>query len=307
MSHKNSGALLVALTASLLAACTAGAAPFEASFTIIKITGTCELQTPAMNAFAAAADGQACTYGTIIRTGNGSSCIISFSEDNGCLVCQNTTVRIDENEKDKKSKILRVSEGEVEFNLEKNFRKRNRLSVETPSAICEAMACTCSTDFRIIGDLKTSTFRCSEGDVEIRGDYFSITDFGGNDQVTVAETPNNNFIRIKAVKGDITPVVRDENGTERKVSLTAGDELTIMASDSPTDPSKIEVVYKVTYADPQKAALPPWQHTFAKPTVAPPTAPETVAGPTPPLPSERKWSNLTVGPPIPPVTPVGKP
>ena len=101
-------------------------------------------------------------------------------------------------------------------------------------------------------------------------------------------------------------VLRDENGGERRVTLAAGDELTIMANESPTDPTKLDVVYKIVLADQQKAEIPPWQTTFPKPVLTPPEDNGAAPGPVPPLPKERKWSSLTIAPPIPTVTPVGK-
>ena len=306
MNHRTSIVCVVSSIVALLLASHLVAAPFEPSFTIAKVTGTCEVQAPDASESEAAVEGKAYAYGTLIRAGSSSSCIVSFSEDNGCLVCQNTTARITQQEKNKKFKIVRVVDGEVEFNLEKDFHKYNQLSVETPSAVCKAIGCTFATGFQIVGDLKTSTFRCSEGEIGATGDYFSITDFGADDQVTISETPNNNFIRVKIVKGEVTLVLRDENGGERRVTLVAGDELTIMASESPTDPTKLDVVYKVVLADQQKAEIPPWQTTFPKPFLTPPEDNGAAPGPVPPLPKERKWSSLTIAPPIPTVTPVGK-
>ncbi|MEI6970853.1 MAG: hypothetical protein WCL44_04985 [bacterium] len=306
MNHMKPARLLTVAAAFLAVACTAGATPFEPQFTIVKIAGTCEVQLPGTNEFSVATEGMVCPYETVIRSAAASSCILSFSQDNGCLICQNTTVKIDESMKNKKHKILRLSVGEIEFNLEPGFRKRNRLSVETPSAILDAIACTCAIEHKIIGDLKTSNFRCTEGDVEIAGDYFSITGLGANEHVTVAETPKNDFIRIKVVIGEITLTVRDTDGSERKIILSAGDELTIMASDSQTNPAILDVVYKIVFADPQKAELAPWQATFQKPDAEQPDKAEDVGGPTPPLPKERKWSHLTVAPPVPTVTPVGR-
>lgn len=306
MNHKNAGTVLVTAAVLFLAVYSAGAATFEPKFTIAKVAGACEVQAPGTNDFVAAAEGQAWEYGSVIKAGAASSCILSFSLDNGLLVCQNTVVKIDESRKSRKYKILRLAEGEIEFNLEKDFRKHNRLSVETPSAVLDAIACTCAVDHRIIGDLKTSTYRCTEGEVELAGDFFSMTGLGGGEQVTIAETPNNNFLRIKVVVGEITIIARDTNGSERKITMSTGDELTIMANDSTTDTSKLDVVYKIVFADQQKPELSPWQATFPKPEVEPPAKPEVPAGPVPPLPQERKWSSLTVAPPVPTVTPVGK-
>lgn len=305
MNNRNAGAVLAVLALSLLVAGLANAAPFEPSFTVVKVAGTCQVQLPGTNEFVAAAEGQVCQYGTVIKTAAGSSCIVSFSENNGCLVGQNTTVAIEEKEKDKKSKILRITEGEVEFNLEKGFRKHNRLTVVTPSGSCEAIACTCAVEYRVIGDLKTSSYRCTEGDVGVRGNFFAIEDMGANEQATVAQSPNDNFMRIKNVKGDMTMVVNDDKGAEKKVATTSGDELTIMTNDNPTDPSKLDIVYKIVFADTQKAEQ-SWVRTYAKTAVAPPEGPSGEEQLPQPLTPERKWSSLTVAPPIPTVTPVGK-
>lgn len=304
VKHKTTERVIVALMLSLMAVCVAGAAPFEPQFTIAKVAGTCQAQVPGTNDFTMLEEAQTCSYGTVITTSNGSSCIVSFSEDNGCLICQNTIVTIEEQKNDKTAKILRISEGEVEFNLEKGFRKHNRLSVITPNGICEAIACTCAVEFKIIGDLKTSSYRCTEGDVRIRGEYFQMEDLGAGEQVTVAQSPNDNFIRIKVVKGDVTFIVKDENGAERKITMTTGDELTIMTNASATEPSKMDVVYKAVFADTQKPEQ-TWVHAYAKAAVPPPDEPGKEGKLAPPLPSDRKWSSLTVEPPIPTVTPVG--
>jgi len=291
-----------------LASCTISlsAAQFDPDFTVAKITGNSQVQLSGSNDFVAAAEGQKCAYGATVKTDAGASCVLRFSEGNGCLVYEKTIISVTESDRNKKLKVLKLTEGGVEVDLEKDFHKRNQLKVETPSLVCEAIGCTFSMDYQIIGGLRTSTAGCTDGSTRLTGNYFSISDVGANDQVSVAESPDGTLIRIKINKGDVIAHGKDTDGSDRKVALSADDEMTILVQESKDDPSKLIVVYKVVFADKNKAPL-LWQTVFTKPGVeAPPEPRPTQPALTPGL-GYKQWPNLTVATPIIQTpTPVGR-
>jgi len=299
---------LVGILVILALACSArilSAAPFNPEFVIAKMTGTSTVKLPGTNDFLAAVEGQKCGYGTTIKTDAGASCVIKFSDGNGCLVYEKTLIAINEGVRNKKLKTLRLTEGGVEVDLEKDFHKKNELKVETPSLVCEAIGCTFSMDYQIIAGLKTTAAGCTDGSTKLSGNYFSISDVSANDQITVAEAPDGLFIRIKINKGDVTTHAKDTNGSDRKVAMTTDDEMTILIQEKEGDPSKQTVVYKVVFADKTKEPL-LWQTAFKKDIVAPPEGPKTKPSLTPGV-GYKKWPNLLVDTPvIPTPTEIGK-
>jgi len=73
--------------------------------------------------------------------------------------------------------------------------------------------------------------------------------------------------------------------------------LTIGAKQSESETSKILVLYKVTFApDPQREPMAAWQAVLGE--EEPPPPPNAL--------ERKKWAVLTVAPPMPSVTPVGR-
>ena len=97
----------------------------------------------------------------------------------------------------------------------------------------------------------------------LRGKLFSVADFGAGDGISVATSPAGDMVHVAIIEGSMTVVPRDADGSERKLSLNARDELDILVQKSETDPSKTVLVYKLHYGTPGKQDL-TWQVAPAK-------------------------------------------
>ena len=222
------------------------AARFEKEFQLLKITGTCEAKLPIARDLDAAIEGKLYPYGTTLKTGRNSSAILRLSSGNGCRVFAKTTIVITESPSSSKTKILKLDAGSVQVVLEPGFRKNNELKVETPSAICGAVGCDFTVEYYLVGDLKTTIVTCVEGEVSIDKTLFSLSGVTEDEQLTVAESPDGTFVRIKVVKGNVAAEVLESDSGKRQLDMASGDELEIMTKQALTAPDRIDVVYKLT-------------------------------------------------------------
>lgn len=299
--------IALALLAAGVGLCPAGAATFDSDFQVVKIGGSCSFRLPRQSAFAETVAGQRLPYGTVIRTEDGSSAVIRLSSGNGCRIGAATTVAIEPDPAVKKGLVLRISEqGYVRVILEEGFRQNNELKVETPSATCIAIHCDFSVEHKTIGDLRTSIISCTKGEISVIGECFSMVELTAGEQVTVAQSPDGKFVRIKMVLGDTEMTIADSDGSARKLALAAGDEIQILVEDSREKPGVMIVIYKIDYADPsRKSELVQAEVPRKK------AARKAVAAATPPagdVSEGEDWPLLTVSSPLPEkpsVTPVG--
>ena len=133
---------LVILSLLVATISTTAFAGFEPLFRVIKVTGECSLKRPKEREFSPAPESKAYPYGTKVRTGMQSSLVVIFSEGNICRVLANTHLTMSEGAGNKKLKVVRLNEGEVEVELKEDFHSDgNALNVETSTAICGAIGC----------------------------------------------------------------------------------------------------------------------------------------------------------------------
>jgi hypothetical protein len=300
MKRKTASRALVFLCLGLiLLPCVIFAAPFAAKFQIAKIDGKCKVRVPTAEAFEDVVVSNRYVYGTVLQTSRGSSAIVRFSKGNGCLIHELTTITISENLKARNEKTLKLDSGGVKVLLEKNFHKNNKLSVQTPSAVCGAVGCDFTVTYKIVGDLRTTFLSCTEGEVRVDNsqrllpDIFSITGIGANEQVSVAESPSGKFIRIKQVKGKTRIALVLGRASDKKLELVTGDEVVIMIKESKEQPDESVVLFKIEYADPEKELEVYEGHPVPQKEPKHP----------------KEWPNITVTTPVPEQkspTPVGK-
>jgi len=286
--------VLVAIICSLPTA--SFAAPFGNEFQIVKATGGCEIKKTGADKFEPLTEQSRYAYGSTVKTAEKSSCVVKFAEANGCLVYEKTDVSFTQ-EDGGKTKLLTLVKGGVELDLAKGFRTDNELKIKTPNALCTAIACAFSVEYLLVGDLKTTFVNVTEGEIGLDGSYFSVAGLDAGDKLNVAESPEGDMIRIKAVKGEVTVVGMDTDGTERKVALKTDDIMEIIIKPSDT-PGMVDVVYRVVFADPEREQL-IWQVT--RRSMVTPLAIVPAGNP-----AATDWDRIAVTPPRPSATPVGK-
>ena len=300
MRKSISGIGVFALLSTVLCLGVAEAAPFESDFQVVKASGGCTARLPRESAFVNLVEGQRLPYGTVIKTEADGSAVIRLSAGNGCRISASTTVGVTQDPANKAVVLKLTDQGYIRAILDKGFRSTDQLKVETPSATCEALHCDFSVEYKIIGDLKTSIISCTEGEIAVIGENFSMADLTAGEQVTIAQSPDGKFVRLKIVQGDVMLAIIDSDGAQKMVSLTAGDEVQILSEESSDKPGMTVVIYKIDYADPAKKPELVQAEVARKLAVS--------AGPAGQLPPEKEWPLLTVTAPLPECpscTPVG--
>jgi hypothetical protein len=194
---------------------------FDPLFRVQHIQGQCTITAPGKAAEAAATD-RAYPYGSHIKTGRSSSMILILSDGNEVQVLSNADLAMTEDVKDPKIKIIKLNEGKVEVNLEPEFNKENGLNVETPVAVCGAVACKFSVDSRTEEDLKVILFGCTEGKINLKGDHFAIEEMGPDNLYSLSSSLDREFLRLKVVKGGAIITVKDDAGAPQNIELKVG-------------------------------------------------------------------------------------
>ncbi|TFH16649.1 MAG: hypothetical protein E4H02_05030 [Lentisphaerales bacterium] len=275
----------IAITAFALAVVPeTDAARFQDEFQLLKITGTCEAKLPSARESDAAIEGKMYPYGTTLKTGADSSAILRLSSGNGFRVFAKTTIVIAESGAGSRTKILKLDAGSVQVVLEPSFRKENELKVETPSAVCTAIGCDFTVEYYLVGDLKTTIVTCAEGEVSIDETLFSLSGLTEDEQLTVSESPDGTFVRIKVVKGDVSADVLESDSGKRRLEMATGDELEIMTKQADSNPDRIDVVYKFA---PLEGELVVISTQLGK-------VESVIMGPTDLMAAPEDWPNVTV-------------
>ncbi len=203
-------------------------AEFQPLFQVIKITGECNIQRPDDAQFSPAEESKAYPYGTKIKTGMRSSLVIVFSEGNVCRVLANADIKMDEGITNKKLKIIRLNDGEVEVELKEDFHKDgNALNVETASAICGAIGCKFRVASKMEDNLQIIIVRVIEGLIKLQGEDFSIAELDQDDWISLLSPPDKSFLRLKTMKGEFKIVISDENHQPKDVPTEEGTVLKI--------------------------------------------------------------------------------
>jgi hypothetical protein len=209
-------------------------AGFEPLFRVLKITGECSLKRPKELNFAPAEESKAYPYGTKLRTGMQSSLVVVFSEGNICRVLANADLTISEGPSNKKLKIIRLNEGEVEVELKETFHSDgNALNVETATAICGAIGCKFRVQSTTEDALRIILVRCIEGMIRIHGDNFSAAELDEGDWLSLLSPPDLSFLRLKTERGEFEITIKDEDGEDNNVPTEAGTVLKIWQREVP--------------------------------------------------------------------------
>jgi hypothetical protein len=229
-------------------------AGFEPLFRVVKVTGDCALKRPNEKAFASAEESKAYPYGTKIRTGKRSSLVVVLSEGNICRVLANAQLTMSEGISNKKLKIIRLDEGEVEVELLEDFHsKGNALNVETATAICGAIGCHFRVASKLDEQLRVIIIRVIEGTIRAHGENFSMSLLKQNNWISLLSPPDRSFLRLKNMKGDYDITIKDENHEDRIVPTEEGTVLKIWQREVPGTDQRV-VISEVTDPDGKRSS-----------------------------------------------------
>ena len=218
-------------------------ASFEPLFRVVQITGECSLQPPGESELIPAEESKTYPYGTTIQTGARSSLVMVLSEGNVCRVLANANLVMAEGKTDKKLKIIRLNEGEVEVELEEDFHADgNSLNVETATAICGAIGCKFRVASKQEADLRIIIIRVIEGLIRVHGDHFNVATLGKDDWISLLSPSDLAFLRIKTMKGEFDVQIKDEDLQDRTVPTEEGTVLKIWLRKVPNTDKHVVVV-----------------------------------------------------------------
>ncbi|MFC1452290.1 FecR domain-containing protein [Verrucomicrobiota bacterium] len=266
------------------------AAPFEPLFRVMEAEGDCTIQTPAAGAFVPAIAGKAYPYGSRVRTGDGSSLLVGFSDGNTCRMLANTHIDLVEDESNRSSKSLNMAVGNIELKLEENYQNNNAVTVVT---LCANISCLSggwyTLDGKDEGELRVVVIACLAGELGVQGPQYEIPVLGEGDWVSISASRDKGFIRVRGLKGEFTLTVRDEEGNPVMIDMEPESVVKILQKRSATDQVLIvtllhiaggEVMRAITYStalDIASQLLPPDETTgttMPPSDVLPPFSPE---------------------------------
>ena len=263
------------------------AAPFEELFQIKNISGKCYVKIAGNAKFVKAELNKAYPYGTSVKTDKKGSATIVFSKDNTCILKANTSVIISE-EEDKKNKIIKIDEGNIDVDLDKEFHKSNGLKVVTATGTCKAIGCIFNVGESSTKDKTATTFGCEEGKVGVTGDDYEFPELTDDNVIAVTTSKDNGETRIEIVKGNIDIIIKNAQGQPETKKLKEGSVVKIWRRASESGTEKIvtilitdpagALIEAITYTAPMpKAEILPKAASVAVPVAVPVAAATAVA------------------------------
>ncbi len=264
---------LCAVCTLLSFSATLSANQFEPLFRILAIEGEILVQTPGTDTFTPARENRAYHYGTTVKSGLNSSARIIFSEGNECLLDADVMVIVMENANNPTQKRLRLLNGRITLNLREEFQDLNSLLVETPSAVLIARGGRFSVTMRTEGDMQIAAIAVQRGGLSIEGPHYNIAELKRDDTLTVANSRDKTFTRIRVVRGAFSMEYRDQDGIPQFAELTTGSTVKIWRRRSVTGQTVVvtilittaggDIERTITYAEaierPDDAELPEFE------------------------------------------------
>lgn len=200
----------------------------DPAFRVIRVTGDCQVGIPGQDGLQPAEESKAYPYGSTIRTGARSSLVAVLSEGNVVRILANADLVMDESSSDSKVKNVRLTEGEVEVELNSAFHKGgNKLNVETATAICGAVGTHFRVASRLEQDLRIVIIRVIEGIVNAYGDNFEVLTLDANDWLSLLSPGDRSFLRLSNMKGEFDIRIKDQDMNDKDIPTKEGNVLKI--------------------------------------------------------------------------------
>lgn len=238
--------ILCSVCALLSLSATLSANQFEPLFRITGIRGEVFVQTPGTDSFVPARENRAYHYGTTVKSGLNSSARIIFSEGNECLLDADAMVTIIENPSNPTEKRLRLLDGRITLNLREDFQERNSLLIETPSAQLTARGGQFAVTMRTEGDMQITAIAVQRGGLSAEGPHYSIADLKRDDTLTVSNSRDKTFVRIRVVRGSFNLEYRDQDGIPQFADLSTGSTVKIWRRRSVTGQTVVVTILITT-------------------------------------------------------------
>ncbi len=211
---------LVAVVCLMIFTGSAQAVKFDPLFRVTAVQGSCNVQPKGKSAFEPAESGKAYHYGSRIKTDRNSSLIILLADGNECQVLANADLIMAEDARDSKLKIIKLSAGTVDVDLDPEFAEDGYgLHVETAAAICGVVGSKGSVDARADKDMSVTTLGVTEGKWFSKGDHFEIKELDAEDIISIATSIDREFTRLKNLKGQCSIDCKNSAGEMQTLEI----------------------------------------------------------------------------------------
>lgn len=242
-------------------------AAFSPLFQVREVTGECSAETDGVSKTLTGGEGLA--FGTVLRTSAGGGMTVLLSQDNTVNIGGDAIVVIGEESPGSKLKIIRVHQGKVNLDLDKEFEVENGVQVVTRCvAVNVQMAGKSSVEATREADLFVVVINCLSGQLDATGPDFVIPLLKENDGITIACSKDRGFIRLRCLTGKFGVQIADSDGNDRIAEMVPDSVIKILRKKSDTEPSEWivtilevdkegNVINATTTTEPGDSALPP--------------------------------------------------
>lgn len=189
---------------------------FEPLVRVLNVQGSCEVKNPDVGQFEPAQNNKAYPLGTVIRTGAGSSAVVSFSAQESVQLLESTEAVAAAPEKAPAARCVRLAAGKIKTTLRDNLPEGS-FSVATPNTSCKNLAGR--GEFALSSDENVETFQAATitGIARIDGQQYQIPALRAANTVNIQTSRDRSLSRLTSVSGDF-PIIL-ENGTDVPVTF----------------------------------------------------------------------------------------
>lgn len=197
--------------------------------TDIKVTPktSCGVIRPGSTQVVAAVENKAYPYGSRVLVSAGAEAKIFFDPINECTLAGGTAVSLTCSAKDSRTVLLHG--GKVSFKVDEEFKPDKTINIDTMAGRASALQGKFevsqqgnATDGNI-----TVTVTCDDGKVSFKGVDFQVAALDNDDTLTMASTPDKEFVKVINTRGGIAVNIRDSAGNPRDVATKPGQALKI--------------------------------------------------------------------------------
>jgi len=136
----------------------------QGALRVTRVDGQAEVRAAAGKTFIPAKSGQSIQAGDELRTGPGSSVILTAPDESYMVVSENSKLTVDDFWSGNFKSIMNLMLGQVRFYIQRLGGRPNRYSVRTPTALIAVRGTTFDV---IVDDTQTAEVRCLDGQVTV--------------------------------------------------------------------------------------------------------------------------------------------
>lgn len=188
---------------------------FEPLARVMFIQGVCEVNNPDVGEFKPAIENKAYPFGSVFRTGPGSSAILALSSQETVQLFDSTEVTVLIPKKNPDGRTIRFASGKINTNLRDNLPE-GCFAIETSNATCKNIMGR--GEYILSAENNTEMFQAKTvtGSARVEGPQYRIPALRAANAINVLTAADHSFSRLTSVSGDF-PIVL-EKGSEDAIT-----------------------------------------------------------------------------------------